>query len=73
MHRITLQGHKVNLKILNNKVSAKQNPVIEEDWKITYQIIPLDIQQRNAAECDIHTFKEHFLTILEGIDDAFPK
>ena len=30
MHRLTLQGHKVNLQIIDNKVSEEHKRVIEE-------------------------------------------
>ena len=70
MHRLTLQGHKVNLQIIDNKVSEEHKRVIEEYWKITYQLVFPEVHRRNAVEPSIVTFKYHFLAILAGIDDA---
>ena len=83
MYRLNLLDHKVNLQIIYNKVSAKRKCVIKEYWNITYQLVPPEIHQGNAAEFGIHqfnaakrvihTFKYHFLAILVGISNAFPK
>ena len=34
--------------------------------------MPPDVHQINASECVIHTFKDHLLAILDGIDPDFP-
>ena len=73
MHRLTLQGHKFNLQILDNTVRSEHNRVIEEEWNITYQILPPYVHWLNVNECAIRTFKDHFLAILAGINDTSPK
>ena len=73
MHRLTFRGQKFNLQIIYNEVSSEHKHFIKECWNITYQIVPPDIHQRNAAECTNFTFKDHFLSILAGINNAFPK
>ena len=42
-------------------------------WKVDYQLVPLNLHFRNAAERAICTFKAHFLSILAGIGEDFPK
>ena len=66
-------GTSVNLQILDNEVSSKSKHLITEDIGIKYQLVPPDIHRRNSAERAIHTFKEHFLSILAGIAPDFPK
>ena len=38
-----------------------------------YQLVPAHIHRRNAAERAIRTFKAHFLAILAGVVEDFPK
>ena len=66
-------GHQVNLHILYNKVSAKFKISIVDDWGATYQMVPPNVYQRNISERAIRTFKAHFLSVLDGVDPAFPK
>ena len=39
MHRLTAWNHRVNLQIIDNKVSNKYKTVIEDVWKGKYQLI----------------------------------
>lgn len=38
-----------------------------------YQLTPAQIHRRNTTKRAIQTFKNHFITILAGIDSKFPK
>ena len=37
-----------------------------ERWGVKYQLVPPHMHRYNAAKRAIHTFKAHFLAILEG-------
>jgi hypothetical protein len=39
---------------------------------MTYESVPPDCHQRNMAKRAIQTFKNHFVSILSGVDDRFP-
>ena len=43
------------------------------DWGATYQLVPPNVHRRNITERAIRTFKAHFLSVLEGVDQDFPK
>ena len=59
-------GHTAELQIMDNESSTEYKRVITEDWGSRYQLVPLDMHRRNAAERAIHTFKAHFLATLAG-------
>ena len=40
---------------------------------MSYIVLYIPYTSRNAAEHAIHTLRDHFLAILVGINDAFPK
>eukprot|EP00804_Cyclotella_cryptica_P026695 CCRYP_007932-RA/>CCRYP_007932-RA protein AED:0.24 eAED:0.21 QI:0/0/0/1/1/1/2/0/661 len=66
------RGHLVEHQILDNEASKDYRHAITQDWMATYQLVPPNVHRANAAECAIRTFKAHFLSILAGIDPAFP-
>ena len=71
--RLTNRVHHVNVQILDNEVSVEYKRVIEEDWKVEYQLVPPNVYRRNIAKHVIRTFKAHFLVILAGVDPEFPQ
>jgi hypothetical protein len=71
MTHLTAQGLSVDLNIRDNKASADFKRVITETWRAKFQLVPPDIHRRNKAEQMIHNFKNHFLSILAGVDAAF--
>ena len=73
MKRLKARGHSVDLKILDNKDSADYRRVIEEEWCVKFQLVPLDVHCRNAAERFIQMFEARFLSILAGINPTFSK
>ena len=40
---------------------------------MTYQLVPPNVHRRNIANHAIHSFKVYFLSILAGVDAAFPR
>ena len=72
MERLTKKGHKVDLQILDNEVSAAFKKAITETWQSASQLVPPNVHRRNAAERAIRTFKAHCLAILAGVDITFP-
>jgi hypothetical protein len=75
MSRLKARGHTVYHQDLDNEASSQcriHSGHHAEDWKATYQLLPLDIHRHNLAEHAIQTFKAHFLSILAGISKSFP-
>jgi len=69
---LTARGLSVDLNIRDNEASADFKKVITETWRAKFQLVPLDMHRRNKAEQMIRHFKNHFLSILAGVDTAFP-
>ncbi len=61
----------VDLNIRDNEASADFKRVITESWKTKLQLVPPDMHWRNKAKQMIRHFKNHFLSILAGVDAAF--
>jgi hypothetical protein len=72
MTRLTARVLAVDLQILDNEASAAYKEAITFKWNAKFQLVPPDMHRRNQAERAIHTFKNHFLLILVGVDAAFP-
>ena len=71
--RLGYRGHKVEVRILDNEVSAEFKRVIVYNWGTTYQLVPPSVHRRNISEQDICSFKAHFLSVVAGVDPDFPK
>jgi hypothetical protein len=56
--------------ILDNEASAAFKAEIKKNCAI--QLVPPDNHRQNLAERAIQTFKNHFKSILAGVDDNFP-
>ena len=72
MTRLAACGLAVDLQILDNEASATCKEAITVKWKAKFQLVPPDMHCRNQAERAIRTLKSHFLSILAGVDSAFP-
>jgi hypothetical protein len=74
MARLAACGLLVDLNIRDNEASAdfKQVIIIIELWKANFQLVLPDMHRRNQAKRMIQHFKNHFLSILVGVDSAFP-
>ena len=58
------------LHILDNEASKDFQKEIEKQCKL--QMVSLDTHRRNIAERAIQSFKNHFISILAGVDPSFP-
>jgi hypothetical protein len=56
--------------VLDNEASEAFKNEIKKNYKI--QLVPPDNHRRNLAERAIQTFKNHFKSVLAGVDDSFP-
>ena len=72
MQRLKLEGHSVDLQVLDNEASESYKFVITKKWGCKFQLVPLEVYRCNVAERAIRTFKAHFLSVLIGVSDAFP-
>jgi hypothetical protein len=50
MASLHAKGHKVKHQILDNKPSADYRTAITQTWNATYQLVPPNVHQANAAE-----------------------
>jgi hypothetical protein len=58
-------------QVLDIQASVAYKKAIN-DSNLTYELVPLDDNQRNMAEKDIQTFKDHFVGVLSGCAPTFP-
>ncbi len=58
------------LHILDNKAPKGLQEVVKKNCKM--QLVPPDTHRSNLAERAIQTFKNHFVSILSGVDKSFP-
>jgi hypothetical protein len=69
--RLTASGTvKPTTHILDNEASAAFKMEIKKNC--TIQLVPPDNHRQNLAERAIQTFKNHFKSLLAGVDDNFP-
>ncbi len=69
--RLTAMGtDKPTRHILDNEASAAFKTEIRKTC--TIQLVPPDNNRRNLAERAIQTFKNHFKSVIAGVDDNFP-
>jgi hypothetical protein len=57
--------------LVDNECSAKFKECIAKN-EMTYKLVPLGCHHRNIAKQSIQTFKNHFVSILSGVDNRFP-
>jgi hypothetical protein len=69
---LAARGLSVDLQILDNEASAAYKQAITFTWQAKFQLVPPDMHHCNRAERAIRTFKNHFLSVLAGVDAAFP-
>jgi hypothetical protein len=68
--RVKIKGTvKPQVHILDNEASAFFKTEIRKNCDL--QLVPPDMHQRNLAEQAIQTFKNHFISILAGVDPSF--
>lgn len=66
------RGLKPSIQRLDNEASKEYKQQIEI-YNMKYQLTPAQIHRRNIAERAIQIFKNHFITILAGVNSQFPK
>ena len=57
--------------VLDNEVSEAMKELIRDQYQL--ELVPPGCHRRNVAEVAIRNFKAHFLSILAGVADDFPK
>jgi hypothetical protein len=72
MTPLAARGLSVDLQILDNEASAAYKQAITFTWQSKFQLAPREMQCCNRAERAIRTFKDHFFSILAGVDQSFP-
>ncbi len=72
MTHLAARGLSVDLQILDNEASAAYKQAIMFTWQSKFQLVPPEMHRCNRAERAIRTFKDHFLSILAGVDQSFP-
>ena len=58
---------------MDNEVSEILKTLIREYYNMELDMVPPGDHRRNAAEVSIRIFKAHFIIILAGVADDFPK
>ena len=71
MKRLSNNKLNVDLQILDNEVNAEYKQAITENWNANYQLLTPNTHWSSAAKRAIHTFKDHFLSILAGVASDF--
>ena len=71
------QLHVVNIfprkHVMDNEVSEMMKILIREEYKMELKLVPPGPHRCNASEVAIRNFKAHFISILSGVADEFPK
>ena len=70
LHRANIVPRK---HVLDNEVSDSMKEFIRSTHGMELELVPPGCHRRNAAEVAIRNFKAHFLSILAGVADDFPK
>ena len=68
---LTARGLAPKVEILDNECSAELVRLMRKR-KIAFQLVPPHLHRANAAERAIRTWKNHFISILCGLDPRFP-
>ena len=68
---LTLRGLKPKYEVLDNECSGHLIQMMTKN-KIEFQLVPPHLHRANAAERAIRTWKNHFVSILCGLDPKFP-
>ena len=69
---LTKCGFEPVLHRIDNETSKALIKAIESQG-LTYEVVPPGNHRRNPAERAIQTYKSHFISILNGVDDDYPE
>ena len=74
---LLLRLQRANIKpkkhVLNNEVSESMKNLIRDQHNMQLELVPPGCHRRNAAEVAVRNFKTHFLSILVGTAEDFPR
>ncbi|EJK53767.1 hypothetical protein THAOC_26721 [Thalassiosira oceanica] len=70
LNRVKAAGVRPRKHVLDNEVSEAMKAVIRDECKL--ELVPPYCHRRNIAEVQIKNFKGHFISVLAGVDPAFP-
>ena len=74
LRRLQRAGITPRKHVLDNEVSESMKELIRAQHNIMeLEMVPPGCHRRNAAKVAIRNFKAHFLSILAGVADDFPK
>ena len=73
MGRLKTAGIMPKKHILDSEVSEAMKTIIRDEYKMELELAPPGCHRRNAAEVGIRDFKAHFLSILTGTAEDFPR
>ncbi|KAL7502599.1 hypothetical protein ACHAXN_000532 [Cyclotella atomus] len=59
--------------VLENEISAKMKEHIKKEYKVEIKLVPPGNHRYDAAEVAIRNFKAHFLSLMAGTAESFPK
>ncbi len=69
--RMKIAGLGLKHHQLDNEGSENFKKCIQKN-EMTHELVPSNCHQRNMGKCAIQTFKNHFMSILSGLDNRFP-
>ena len=69
---LKVRGLQPKIQRLDNEASKAYTQNIDKH-KMKFQLTPAQMHRKNIAERAIQTFKNHFITILAGANNEFPK
>ena len=70
LKRLKQAGVDVRKHVLDNECSDRMKELIKSECKL--ELAPPGCHRRNLAKWGIKLFKNHFLSIMSGVDEAFP-
>ena len=71
VNRMKLLARRLKHHHLDNKCSAKFKEYIAKN-RMFHELVSPDCHHSNITKWAIQTFKNHFVSILSGVDDRFP-
>ena len=72
MLRLRQAGKLPRKHIVKNEVSKSMKTIIQDEYKMQLELVPLETHNRNVSEVAIRNFKAHFISILAGTAQDFP-
>ena len=64
LHRLKQSGSMPKKQVLDNEISPGMKDLIQDKYKMDYEIVPPGCHRHNATEVAICNFTAHFIGIL---------